>query len=274
MICPWDKLLAILPTWVRTDVDRFGKQTLQELRMRINSPPELILSSESLYLNRCVCAEDIAFTVNTASRYSPWASTSVAKGYITAPGGHRIGLCGEVVCKNGTVTGMREIHSLNIRVARDFPGIGEAVLSSIGSVLILGAPGWGKTTLLRDMIRQISRRECISVVDERGELFPIGVQRGKRMDVLMGASKSEGIEMVLRVMGPQWIAVDEITAEEDCAAILRADRCGVKLMATAHGSTLDDFYRRHGYGSLVKSKVFDTAYILRSDKSFRVERMT
>ena len=273
MLCPWDQLLAILPTWIRADVDRFGRQTLQELRMRINSPPELVCGCESLFLNRNIQADDISFTVNTASKYSPWASASISKGYITATGGHRIGLCGEAVFKDGKITGMREIHSLNIRVARDFPGIGKQVLSAKGSVLILGAPGWGKTTLLRDMVRQLAGRYCVAVVDERGELFPSGIQRGKKMDVLLGAPKSIGVEMVLRTMGPQWIAVDEITADEDCTAILNADGCGTKLIATAHGNTLEDFYKRNGYGKLVDNKVFETAYILCSDKTFRMERM-
>lgn len=273
MRCAWDAFLRILPQWMRADVDRLGKESAQELRLRINAPPELVIDSGSVFLNRLICSEDISFTVNSASRYSPWAAVSISKGYITAPGGHRIGICGTVVCKDGEITGIREIHSLNIRIARDFPGIGEMVCSANGSVLILGAPGWGKTTLLRDMIRQISQKECIAVVDERGELFPEGFVRGKKMDVLTGVSKKQGIEMVLRCMGPSWIAVDEITATDDCSAILQADGCGVRMIATAHGRSMDDFHRRPVYRKLEKSEIFETVFVLRPDKTFRKERM-
>lgn len=273
MKCQWEELIGILPFWMRTEVDRLGKASMQELRMRINAPPEIVSPSASVYIPRKLCKEDLDFTVNAASRYSPWSVASIAKGYITAPGGHRIGICGEAVCKDGAVTGIRQISSLNIRVARDFPGIGEAVLMSKGSVLILGAPGWGKTTLLRDMVRCISRTECVAVVDERGELFPEGFDRGKRMDVLLGAPKWQGIDMVLRTMGPNWIAVDEITAPEDCTALLEAYGCGVRLIATAHGTSLQDYRSRRVYQPLVNNHIFGTIYLLGSDMSFRTERM-
>ena len=191
---------------------------------------------------------------------------------VTAPGGHRIGLCGEVVCKDGIVTGIREISSLCIRVARDFPGIAKRAADAPGSILILGAPGWGKTTLLRDLIRQIGEKQCVSVVDERGELFPEGLERGKKTDVLTGCPKSPGIDMVLRTMGPDCIAVDEITAEADARALLRAVNCGVRLLATAHGTSAADLRRRSVYRPLAESGVFQTLLILRQDKSFRAER--
>lgn len=273
MICAWNALLGILPLWLREDVDNLGKSAMQELRLRINAPPEIVMNFQSVFLKRHIQREDISFVVNTASRYSPWTAASMAKGYLTAQGGHRIGICGEAICKDGVVTGIRDISSLNIRIARDFPGIGEAVLSAKGSVLILGPPGWGKTTLLRDMIRCLSRYSCVSVVDERAELFPEGVTGGKRMDILTGVPKHVGIEMVLRSMGPEWIAVDEITAASDCEAILQAYGCGVRLIATAHGSSLEDFYRRTVYKPLVNNRIFETVYVMCPDKSFRTERM-
>ena len=226
MMCAWKQLLSVLPPRLRPEVDRLGKNALQELRLRLGMPPELVLSGESRWLGCCVSREDLNYCINAASRYSPWAAATTAQGYLTAPGGHRIGLCGEVVCKDGVVTGIREISSLCIRVARDFPGIAKRAADAPGSILILGAPGWGKTTLLRDLIRQIGEKQCVSVVDERGELFPEGLERGKKTDVLTGCPKSPGIDMVLRTMGPDCIAVDEITAEADARALLRAANCG------------------------------------------------
>ena len=175
--------------------------------------------------------------------------------------------------KDGEITGIREITSLCIRVARDFPGIGGMAAGLRGSMLILGAPGWGKTTLLRDIARQISGKSTVAVVDERGEIFPSGFIRGPRMDVLTGAPKAGGVEMVLRTMGPEWIAVDEITAEEDCRALLQAQGCGVRLLATAHAGSLEEFGIRPVYKALLDNHVFDYLLILRSDKSYRTERI-
>lgn len=273
MLCAWNELLAILPVWMRREVDMLGKNNLQELRLRVNSPPELMLGNAVHYLDRQVSRDDLNTCVNTATRYSPWAGTTAAMGYITAPGGHRIGLCGEAVCREGTVTGIREISSLCIRVARDFPGIGQSAAALGSSILIIGAPGWGKTTLLRDLARVISQNDTVTVVDERGEIFPSGFTRGQRMDVLMGAPKSRGVEMALRTMGPKWIAVDEITAEEDARALVQAQGCGVRLLATAHAGSLEEFRLRPVYKSLLNNHIFSYILILRPDKSYRAERI-
>lgn len=273
MMCAWKELLGILPAWLRPEVDRLGREQLQELRLRINAPPELILGGQYRLLKGTVTREDLNFCINTASRYSPWVASTSAKGYLSAPGGHRIGLCGTVVCNSGKLTGIREVHSLCIRVARDLSGIAEQIPLSCGSVLILGAPGRGKTTFLRDLSRRISKEKTVSVVDERGELFPDGLQRGRRMDVLSGCPKTEGIEMVLRTMGPDYIAVDEITSPEDCAALVRAANCGVELVATAHGTSRQDFFTRSIYRDLAALKVFQTIIILQQDKSYTVERV-
>lgn len=273
MMCAWKEFLSVLPLWLRQEVDSPGREDLQELRLRVNAPPELVLKKRSCWLNRTVSREDLNYCVNTASRYSPWAAATSAKGYITAPGGHRIGMCGEAVCKEGEVGGIREVTSLCIRVARDFPGIGKVAGDLEGSILILGAPGWGKTTLLRDMARHIAEEESVSVVDERRELYPDGFLRGKRMDVLTGCPKPEGIDMVLRTMGPSWIAVDEITAQEDCNALIQAANCGVRLLATAHAGSVRDFRSRNLYGPLVSQRIFDTLVMLRPDKTCTVERM-
>ena len=272
MKCAWKELIGILPLWMRQEVDALGQNSLQELRLRINAPPELVLQDTCLWLSRAVTAEDLQFCVNAASRYSPWAAETSSWGYLTAPGGHRIGLCGDVVIHNGDVGVMRSIHSLCIRVARDLPGIGRAV-GCHGSLLIIGAPGWGKTTLLRDVARELADKDTVCVVDERGELFPQGFRRGKRMDVLTGCPKSVGVERVLRTMGPHWIAVDEITAEEDCEALVHAVGCGAKLLATAHAASRQDLFRRPVYTKLLKMGVFSELLILNDKKRWHLERM-
>ncbi len=276
MNCAWKELLGILPLWMRPQVDRLGKDRCQELRLRLDRKPEIVLSGERQWLEQTVNRDDLSQCVNNASRYSPWNAVTASQGYLTAPGGHRIGMCGSAVVKDGEMTGIREVRSLCIRIARDFPGIAADAAAMGRSTMIIGAPGWGKTTLLRDLIRNLSDQGShIAVVDERGELFPPegGFDTGKCTDVLTGCAKSEGIEAVLRTMGPDWIAVDEITAKTDCEALIHAGNCGVKLAATAHAGSLEEFRSRGVYRPLLESGLFKYAMVLQADKSWKWERM-
>jgi len=280
MRCAWQEYLRLLPAWMRNEVDELGKDGLQELRLRIGTLPELVISGRSIWLRRNVTSEDMSFVINAASHYSPWAATTIKHGYITAVGGHRIGICGDAVVQNEQMTGIRSPTSLCVRVARDFPGIAEKALTSRGSVLIIGKPGSGKTTLLRDLIRQRSERGqgSVAVVDERGELFPVSqgtscFPPGKRTDILSGCGKGVGINAVLRTMGPSCIAVDEITEQSDCNALLHAGWSGVDLLATAHAAGRNDLLCRPVYRPIISAKLFDTILVMQPDKSWRVERI-
>lgn len=277
MKCAWNEFLAVLPARMRLQIDQHGRDRLQELRLRTGLPPELILNSRTICLNGPVQKEELLFCINAASRYSPWAAESMAEGYITAPGGHRIGMCGEAIVKNGVMAGVKNVSSLCIRVARDFPDLAAGIPCSGESILILGRPGSGKTTLLRDLIRRCSDygTGSVAVVDERGELFPSCAcfPSGKRTDVLTGCSKGAGIDMVLRTMGPACIAVDEITAESDTTALLHAGWCGVSLLATAHAANVKDLKSRPVYRPIVENQLFDKIVVLQADKSWKMERM-
>lgn len=273
MNCAWKELLLILPQKFRQPVDVQGRETLQELRLRLNCKPMLIQHGGRTEISGTVNAEDLHFVVNAASRYSPWAASTVTNGYITAQGGHRIGICGEAVMKDGGMTGIRDVRSVNIRVARDYVGNATELSKIEGNLLILGRPGSGKTTLLRDLIRQLSCQETVSVVDERGELFPPGLIHFPAVDILTGCPKPHGIETLLRTMGPDTIAVDEITAATDCEALLQAAFCGVRLIATAHASSVSDLHNRKVYAPIVKSGLFQTTAVMQADKTYRIERM-
>lgn len=280
MRCQWQEFTNLLPIRLREQVDKQGASQLQELRLRLGAEPELVTQAGSSWLSETVTPDDLSFIINAASRYSPWSAATIRRGYITAPGGHRIGLCGDAVMQAGEMSGIRTPISLCMRVARDFPGIASGAERHTGSVLIIGCPGSGKTTLLRDLIRQRSNTGpgSVAVVDERGELFPTKEQHhcfdtGRRTDVMTGCGKEQGIDALLRTMGPSCIAVDEITAENDCRALMNAGWSGVTILATAHARSLSDLRNRPIYRPIINSGLFDTLLVMQPDKSWREERM-
>lgn len=270
MKCAWNELRSILPISVQDLVEPY-RNNLQEVRLRLGHPPEIVADSKVIYQPGSVSQMDLDHCIHSASRYSPWAASTLSHGYLAASGGHRVGVCGEAIMKDGRFSGIRNVRSVCIRVARDFQDLANPISFRGQAMLILGAPGWGKTTLLRDIARQIAKKENVSVVDERQELFPPGFQEGERMDILYGCPKRYGIETVLKTMTPDCIVVDEITSAEDCAALIEAIGCGVRLIATAHAAGMEDFRRRKVYSPLIGHNVFDTFVILNRDKTFRLE---
>lgn len=273
MLCCWDSLLTILPLSIRTQMEPAYQTGLREIRLRCGSPPMLCFAAKSVRLTGTVREQDLTAIINLASRYSPWATQTMSSGYLTAAGGHRIGICGEVVLQNQTISGFRHLSSLCIRIARDVPGAAERLQNETGSILIIGAPGWGKTTLLRDLIRQIGESEAVAVADERQELFPPGFERGKMVDVLSSCPKHDGLMMLLKTMNPHYIAVDEITEKADVEAICDIHGCGVKLLATAHAGSFSEWESRTVYLPLQTHRVFQTAVILRADNRFEIRRL-
>ena len=280
MICAWDCLYDLIPADLRQKVRSKGTEALQELRLRMGRPVELKENKGSVFLDSVVSKQDLSYILNAASRYSPWSADTIKDGYVTAPGGHPIGLCGEAVIQNGQMQGIRVLSSMCIRVAKDYPGIGEDDRFLSGSILIIGSPGSGKTTLLRDVIRCRSNKnhQAICVVDERGELFPsVNGQSifppGARTDVMTLCSKPYGVLTALKTMGPGCIAVDEITSPEDLRALVQAAWCGVDVLATLHAGSMRDMTRKELYRSVLNSSIFSLILVMKPDKSWTMERM-
>ena len=275
----WLAYINLLPPWLRQAIRPFEGAVL-EIRLRIGRPAEVITQKGYSKLDREATKEDLNFVINLASQYSPWSAPGSAQGYITAQYGHRIGICGQTATEANVVQAIRIPTSVCIRYARDLLGIAKMIAERKGSVLIIGRPGSGKTTLLRDLIRQRSDRagDTVCVVDERCELFPVSGEKlvfypGIHVDVMSGCGKRQGIDMVLRSMSPNCIAVDEITAQEDFDALLHAGWCGVDLLATAHASSRADLLSRPIYKPLLDKNLFQTLVILDQDKTWTMEVM-
>lgn len=210
----------------------------------------------------------------------------VRRGYLTFEGGHRIGLCGTAVLREGEIHALRTISSANLRIARQIKGAAGPVLDRLcpggrlADTLILAPPGLGKTTLLRDLIRSVSEGEnCtplrVSLADERGEVAAMynglpQLEVGRRTDVAEGCPKAQGLMLLLRAMNPQVLAVDEITAPEDVRALITAAGCGVTLLATAHGEGRAGLERRPLYRPLLEEELFRFLVRIRLEGERRV----
>lgn len=280
MKCAWQAYKNLLPIWLQKTVDKQEQKFFEEIRLRINAPAEIILSNKTLWTDKNISGDDIQYVINVATQYSPWSAQSVSNGYITTQGGHRIGLCGEAVFFNDTIKSFRKINALCIRCAKDFMGVAEKAKDLQGSVLIIGEPGSGKTTFLRDLIRQRSdyQEKCVCVVDERCEVFPLicGTScfyLGKRTDVLSACKKPYGVKTLLRNMRPHTIALDEITDEDDCNAMINAAWCGVQMFATAHAGCKADLLSRPIYKYLLASRIFQNLITIKPDKTWSCERL-
>jgi len=213
-------------------------ETLEEIHLRPGRRTEVVLRRKAVLLNYVSSQEDLRLLLEAATEHSMHtAQESLREGFCTTRDGCRIGIVGSVVRVDGNAQTIRDLSSINLRLAREVRGTAGQAMAFLrkkpASVLIVGSPGCGKTTLLRDLIRQISDElgQRIGVADTRYELGAVvhGVPQlylGERTDILSGGEREESMMLLLRTMNPRWIAVDEITSAEDVQAMERCACCG------------------------------------------------
>lgn len=291
---PWEQAAAVLPEPLRAGLRGLGADrlsALEEVRLRRGFPMTALLPGGEVDTDTPPIGEEELRQVleNATQSSAHTALDRVRQGFVTLRGGHRVGLCGSAVKKDGRIVTLRDISSLSIRVARPVVGQAKAFLPQLTeqgvflSTLILAPPGAGKTTLLRDLVRGLSDGDTgpplrVGVADERGEIAALWqgepqLYVGRHTDVIDGCAKAEGLSILIRGMNPQAAAVDEITDPMDAQAVIEAAGCGVALIATAHGSSTEDLRRRPVYRALLENRVFRRLIVLERRAGRRTARV-
>ncbi len=254
---------------------------IQEIKLRIGKPLIIIYrGKERMWKDVIVTKEEIKETLEYISNYSLYAyEHELKQGFITIEGGHRVGMAGQGIMEEGKIKNLKYISSINLRISHEVKNCADKIFPYITynkqmyHTLLISPPRCGKTTLLRDIIRQVSDgnmwvKGCtVGVVDERSELGGCYLgnpqnEMGVRTDILDRCPKAEGMIMLIRSMAPQVIAVDEIGAQEDVHAIEYAMHCGCKMLATAHGYSMEEIQRKPIFEKLVQERRFERYVIL------------
>ena len=269
------------------------QRDIQEIRLRAGRPIVIHIGEREMFLDRngqfsdslsravCVFPEELEGLLGHICHYSLYAfEDELRQGFITVKGGHRIGVAGQAVLEtDGRLRSIKNISFINIRISHEIKGAADSVIpymyrdEMLLNTLIISPPGCGKTTLLRDLIRQVSdgnsygKGMTVGVVDERSELAGsfCGVPQndlGMRTDVLDACPKERGMLLLLRSMSPRVIAIDELGSREELDQLRRAQACGCRILATVHGESIEDVERRFGVTEESWERLFDLGILL------------
>ena len=292
------QIIRMLPHDLRIYFRRVEEsfETVRQIRLRVNMPAVVELSSGEFFLGVqgdferdrekawIVKKEAVEQFMDAICGYSPYAFyEELKKGYITVPGGHRIGVAGQVVIEGERIVGIKNICFVNIRISHEIIGSADRLLpflyedGQLLNTLIISPPGFGKTTLLRDLIRQVSdgnkmaQGVSVGVVDERSEIAGccLGVsqnQVGIRTDVLDGCPKKYGMMMLIRSMSPKVVAIDELGSKEDVEELKRVVHCGSRILVTIHGDNFEEIQQKPFARALVAERYFQRYVVLKGIK--------
>lgn len=276
-------IIEFLGIVVKREVLKISElEDIQEIRLRINKPMEIILNNRDVLTSYICTEEDLRNIIQKISNYSVYAFEEEFKyGYITIKGGHRIGLCGDCVIENGQIKTIKNIASINMRVCREVINCSKNIIEYISendnllNTILISPPKCGKTTMLRDIARTLSngdnslklRGRKVSIIDERSEIGAcyLGVPQlnvGVRTDIYDGCIKSQGIMMAIRALSPEVIICDEIGTEKDIESILLAMNSGVNVVTSIHGFGVEDFLNKKVFYNAIENRVFKRAIVL------------
>lgn len=276
-------VLEILPSHIRDVIKNIKDiQEIQEIRLKVNKPLIIQIGNDELITSLIISSQDLKLILQYISNYSIYAyEEEIKQGYITIKGGHRVGICGSCVIEKNTIKTIKSISSLNIRICKEVIGCSNKIIpyifrdNRIMNTIIISPPRCGKTTLLRDITRNLSQGmkeinldgKKVCVIDERSEICGCynGVPQmdvGIRTDVFDNCPKADGIMMAIRSMSPEVIVCDEIGTLRDMESIIMALNSGVNLITSIHGFGIEDLYNRIVYKEVIDNNVFNTAIVL------------
>lgn len=283
-----DEIIRLFPEEIKKHLinEVNGNWTLlEEIRLRLNQPIELIFTHKIKWLKHIVLNEARrTYILNKISDYSLYRmETELREGFITIVGGHRIGLAGEVTVENGIIQQIQNITFFNIRIAKEVKNIAKPIIPYLKNApyyyntIVIGPPQTGKTSLIRNLAKQISNGSMsfpskkVAIIDERSEIAASlnGVPQhdvGLRTDVMDACPKTFGMMMMIRSMSPDVLIVDEIGKEADVHALLEAVYAGVTVICTLHGHCLDQIKHRPSIKQLFTEQIFERFILLQRDE--------
>ena len=283
----YEEVYKMLPDNIKNNVKEFlVLEEVQEIRIKIGKPIIIVLSFQEKILDYIATKDDLRYMISKISNYSLYAfEEEIKQGYITLKGGHRVGLAGECVISKGEVRTIKNISSLNIRICKEIVGASNKVMrlitenNRVYNTLIVSPPKWGKTTILRDISRNLSngmyqinlKGKKVTIVDERSEIAACynGVPQmnvGIRTDVLDNCLKKAGMIMAIRSLSPEVLICDEIGTDSDLEALNMAFNSGVNIIVTVHGYDIDDIYNRRIFKELIDNCILERVILLSNKK--------
>ena len=266
-----DRLMKLLPEEAATALATCLEE-VTEIRLRVNRPAQIVFDGTDVLAGAPIEARRLREITSALMDHSFYArETELARGFFTMADGSRVGVCGRFA---GDGTRLTDVGSVCVRIARAIPGCAVGLMGLIApkdglrSLLVVSPPGLGKTTLLRDAARQLSEGGLrVGIADERHELAAchMGVPTldvGPRTDVADGCPRPRAIRQLIRTMAPDVIVADEIGGEADAEALADAARCGVAVVASAHGRSLGEAAQRRWIREIVATRVLETLVLL------------
>lgn len=284
--------LDLLPLGLKNSVDKLSMtdiMSISEIRLRTNGfltvkrqqSEAFVTYGGNLSTSTAnavpVFKNDVDYTYHRAFENSLYSYEEELKnGFITTKGGNRVGFSSSFIYENGKVSRIHEVTGINIRIAREIKNISKPVFEKIDfkkpkSIIICGPPASGKTTLLRDIARELGNVYTVTIIDERNEIASasdgeIENDVGRFTDVLSGVSKKEGIKRAVRLMSPQFIICDEIGLSEEHKSFEYARNSGVKLIATTHSDSVEDALKKPLIKKMIRQSFFDYALFISQDR--------